>query len=299
MTLRNELTYLGRHFTPSWRYLFNFESAIAYYRNQHQLNVEAATVVADLNLSGIAVRSIEHLLGGHSLFLELSKTAEGLLKLHRDQIAQARDEADCYSVGHKSYLIPLLGEKPLLDLASIYARFSLHPEILAIANAYFQMYTQLRYYNIWHTVSTKAPARESQLWHFDREDHFILKIFLYLSDIDEGAGPFTYAPGTHIKRRQGFRLPDAFIENGIARWNDEQMEAEIPVEQWIRVIGPPGTIIFADTRGYHKGGLARSRDRTLFTCLFTSPASQAPELFDRSRMIQRPTSMAQARALAL
>jgi hypothetical protein len=42
--------------------------------------------------------------------------------------------------------------------------------------------------------------------------------------------------------------------------------------------GDAGTIIFADTRGFHKGGEARTRDRLMYTCMYTSQASDSRRL---------------------
>jgi hypothetical protein len=84
----------------------------------------------------------------------------------------------------------------------------------------------------------------------------------------------------------------------VRRWNDQQMAEVVPAEKWIKAIGPAGSIVFADTRGYHKGGLAREHDRLLYTCLFTSPTSQAPELFERPKQMILPANKAQALALA-
>ena len=49
-------------------------------------------------------------------------------------------------------------------------------------------------------------------------------------------------------------------------------------ERWIHALGSRGTIVFADTHGFHKGGLARKSDRLMYTCMFTSPASESPEV---------------------
>ena len=57
------------------------------------------------------------------------------------------------------------------------------------------------------------------------------------------------------------------------------MAVVVPPEKWLKATGPKGTIVFADTSGYHKGGLARERDRLMYVCMFTSPSSQSKELF--------------------
>ena len=62
--------------------------------------------------------------------------------------------------------------------------------------------------------------------------------------------------------------------------------------------GKNPTIVFADTRGYHKGGLARERDRLMYTCMFTSQASQSQEFLKRSFSFPIPADRELAFALS-
>nr|MBA3442989.1 hypothetical protein [Pyrinomonadaceae bacterium] len=229
---------------------------------------------------------------------ELSAAVEGLEYEQREQLAAARTAADDRDGKQKkTFIFPLLGERPTLDPSDVYVRFALQKPIPRIANAYFGMYTRLRFYNVWHTFTTQDEASASQFWHRDRDDlHHVLKIFVYLSDVDDGAGPFTYAAGTHFKKKLP-REPAYFLEDGyVMRSDDAQLAEVVPPERWMKCTGPKGTIIFADTRGYHKGGLARERDRLMYTCMFTS--SLAPELFTRPDQISLPPDKEQASALA-
>ena len=123
-----------------------------------------------------------------------------------------------------------------------------------------------------------SVLRESQLWHFDREDKLIVKAFVYLDDVEAGTGPFTYAPGTHPKGIHASLKPEFMMEGNVRRTSDAHMEAACPRAEWRVCTGKKGTIIFADTRGYHKGGEARTGDRLMFTCMYTSPASQSKDL---------------------
>jgi hypothetical protein len=70
----------------------------------------------------------------------------------------------------------------------------------------------------------------------------------------------------------------------------------VPPGEWVTSMGPRGTIILADTRGYHKGGLARTRDRIMYTCMFAS-STALQELFERPAAVRLPLDRAQAYAL--
>lgn len=296
MNIRKKIAHAGRHFTPTWRYGFNLKSTMAYLLDHTVPNGEAARILSELNQYGIAISSVDKLLPDSSLFAEMCREVEQLEQVFSPRLEEARIAANQDTESLKTFIFKLLGEVPALDPQSVYARFALQKEILHIANAYFGMFTQLRYYNVWHTLASQSRARESQLWHRDREDHLILKLFVYFDDVVEGAGPFTYAPRTHRKGAIKSE-PQTFTEKGVQRWQDEQMIPIVPENQWIKALGKKGDIVFADTRGCHKGGLARTKDRLLYTCLFTSPTSQVSELFDRSQQFQFPADKSQAFAL--
>jgi hypothetical protein len=276
---------VGRRHEPTWRYAFNLAPTLAYKFSRTRLSSEAARVLTDLNRDGVAMTTSEALLGPDSMFGELETTVNELELSLADRIAAARRAAnDSESIGQKTFIYELLGNRPKLDPHSVYARFGLQKPILQIANAYLGMYSRLSDYNVWHNFVTQVDPRESQLWHHDREDRYILKVFVCLSDIDEGAGPFTYAKGTHLKGENRLSQEPEFIveKDGVKRSDDSQMAKAVPFERWVKGTGKKSTIIFADTRGYHKGGLTRTSERKLYFCRFTSRASESKEIFDLS-----------------
>lgn len=277
--LRSILRSIKR--TPvGWRYGSNLSSTIGYWRDhESRLRPVEKQIARDLDTYGIAISSIDKVLADSAEFEKLDIATGLLLRKKKADIDglqfSANDES---SVGSKTFNLEMLGSEVDFDPQSIFARFALNSSFLNIANTYFRMLARLRYYNVWYTAASKSTARESQLWHFDREDNYILKAFLYLDDVDEGAGPFTYAPATHKKGQFRSINPQHFLEGGVRRTTDEQMDAVYPKKDWKMCTGKKGTIVFADTRGFHKGGEARSKDRLMYTCMFTSPASESKDL---------------------
>ena len=293
-----QIARIGRNYEWTWRYAFNLAPTLAYKFSRPALSGEAARIVSDINRHGVAITSAERLLADTACYRELERAVAEVERELAEELRAARADASKEdAAGQKTFIYELLGRYPVFDPQCVYARFALQQPLLQIANAYFGMYTRLRYYNVWRTFSTHTPARESQLWHRDREDHYILKMFVYLSDVDEGAGPFTYAAGTH-RKGQLRREPACFLEGNVKRSTDSQMAEVIPRDQWVRGTGPKGTIIFADTRGYHRGGLARERDRLMYTGMFTSQASQSQEFLKRQGEFSVPPDRERAFALA-
>ena len=280
----------------TWRCVDNLGPSLAYRLSSQRPSGEAARVLSELNRNGIAISSVSRLLGDVSCYTELRVTLQQLEEDSADEIARAR-ERSLKSDDWKSYVFKLLGERPILDPQSVYVRFALQPPILQIANSYFGMRTRLRFYNAWHNFATNGPARDSQLWHRDPEDRFILKVFVYLSDVCDGAGPFYYASGSHGKGNLR-RLPAGVSQRGARRSSDAEMGLVVPPDSWVKAVGPEGTVIFADTRGFHKGGFARSKERILYNCMFTSQATKWPECFDR-KPTDSPASLGAEQAFAL
>jgi hypothetical protein len=297
-SLRRRVSRAVRNQELTWRYVFNGKPTVAYKLDRPPLGTKERSIAAELSRKGIAFTTVADLLGSTTFFDEVVSSVQEAEERRKDEFLAARRAADdAGAIGQKTFLIELLGRRPVLDPASVFARFALEKPFVRIANAYFGMYTRLRYYNAWHNFRTRAEARESQLWHRDREDFLILKIFVYLSDIDDGAGPFTYVPGSHNKGSLR-REPEFFVEGNVRRTTDEQMARVAPPASWVSGVGRAGTVVFADTRGYHKGGLARERDRVMFVSMFTSPASQSEELLERPGQIPLPADRELAFALA-
>jgi hypothetical protein len=285
-SLLRRVSLVARKNEVTWRYLYNMAPSLAFRKGTGRLSGEQSDVLDTLNRNGIAITSVPRLLADESLFRELQDTVATAERERAAEIEALRKKANDPEIGSKTFLVQFLGDRPKLDVNSIYARFALQNSILDIANAYFGMYTRLRDYNVWRTFVTSGQARESQLWHRDREDLPILKVFVYLNDIDYGAGPFTYAPGTHHKGPVR-TIPESFNEKSVRRSTDEQMAKVVSPDRWVKATGSAGTIVFTDTHGYHKGGLARTRDRLMYFCMFTSPASESKEWFDRSAGLVR------------
>lgn len=268
-----------------WRYIDNLGPTLAYWRQRPRPGIagEAARVVRDLNRDGVAVTTVARLFGSDRCFEEIEASVDRLEHELRDEIVAARARADDIDdVSRKTFTYSFLRhmESSLMSPDDVFVRFALNKAVLGVANSYFQMYTRLHRVIVWHTFPSRMPARDSQLWHRDPEDRHVLKVFVYLTDVDDEAGPFVYARGSHPKGPARRREPEFFFESGktVRRSNDAQMARVVPPDRWATCVGGKGTMIFADTRGYHKGGLARRHERIMYFCTFVSSASPGREM---------------------
>ena len=146
-------------------------------------------------------------------------------------------------------------------------RVALDQQLLEIAAGYLEMWPTLFSIAAWLNYPTDQPPLVSQLWHRDPEDLRILKVFIYLSDVKEYSGPFSYIPGT---QPFGAAVEQARRCGNSLRLSDEKVSKVFPPSTWKVCTGNAGSMILADTVGYHRGGKPTSGVRILATFTYTS-----------------------------
>ncbi len=173
----------------------------------------------------------------------------------------------------KPFLSYLWDNGPLFDPQNPLLKIALDETPLAIANGYLGLYSQFNFYSLNLTLPMPegADALGSQRWHRDPGSRRLCKMFIYLSDVDETAGPFWYIKGS----QEGgiFRLlyPQKHPDGSYPP--EGELENQIPKENFIMSTGRAGTVIFCDTTGFHRGGYATSGKRIMFTSLYLSSDS--------------------------
>ena len=288
LTIAHFLNQSVRHICArtdfTWRYIANLRATLQYHNLRRPLSPTFQNLLRDLRRDGIAKTSVKEFVTDAALFQELDRAVWELEETMAGEIAQLRTKI--HTTGRpKNYLFNLLGSFPSLNPDDVFVRFALQPNLVAFANNYFGMLTKLRYYNVWHNFPTHEPPKASQLWHRDPEDRAVLKMFLYLTKVNPENGPLSYAPGTHLYGKIRNNAPSVRHKEGsvlVKRSDDNQMNTLVPESRWITATAEEGTIVLADTTGYHKGGWVREGERIVYTCMFASGASVSPEIFRRS-----------------
>ena len=101
------------------------------------------------------------------------------------------------------------------------------------------------------------PDFDTNYFHFDDNSDKILKCIIYLNDIitaDDGS--FVYVKNSHINP-----MPSKQEYIGKYARTDDQIIEFYGKDSIVKVLGGKGTILFADTLGYHKGIKPKNRDR--------------------------------------
>jgi hypothetical protein len=209
-----------------------------------------------LHRDGVVVTSFDELIGDQALFDEAAAEARRLHEAWKPEEAEAGSKATFLT---KLATLRFRADDP-------FVRIALHPEVLNVANGYLKLRSTLRALDLWHTRPTPGAAVQTQLWHRDADDVMNVKLFLYFTDVRVPAGPLTYAPDTHpLGNRRDLPEHD---EN--RRSTDEQMARIVPENEWRILEGKPGTIVFADTCGYHKQLKPESDERVKLVAHYVS-----------------------------
>lgn len=111
----------------------------------------------------------------------------------------------------------------------------------------------------------------TRYWHIDGEDRNIIKIIIYLNDVDDRCGPFEYIPKPLTPSYKLFKSVDYTITN-------EEMEKVIPSSQWRQCVGKLGTVIFVDTGQIFHHGKVPEAERTAIFYGYTSHQPKRPDL---------------------
>ncbi len=167
-----------------------------------------------------------------------------------------------------SYPDGMQSDDPLLKVA-------LDKKLLEIVSSYLGLWPCLHSVAAWLNYPTDAAPETSQLWHRDPEDLKLIKAFIYLVDVDEQCGPFTYIPRTHPFGAEAASAQRLEKKKRIA---DDRMMRAFPPQSWQVCTGSANTMILADTLGYHRGGKPTAGRRTLITFTYTSgsPFTERP-----------------------
>ncbi len=113
--------------------------------------------------------------------------------------------------------------------------------------------------------------KKSRLWHMDSEDRKLLKIIVYLNDINEDNGPFQYIPQSLTPEvTRALRYKHGYIK-------DKTMGRVISPSNYRSCTGLAGTVVFAGTASvFHRGKIPVASDRFAVFYDYTSRQPKFP-----------------------
>jgi hypothetical protein len=255
------------------RLLSNRKSRALYEADRAGLDETQERILADVRASGYALASFQDLFADESHWQELEAMRDRFVAETEADLAKGGEHVRV-RVG-KEFVVRLHSYDVVLGFDDPWFRAVASRRLLDIANAYLDMWSKLEYVDVWYSVPQPSDAERisSQRWHRDYNDKHLLKVFLYLVDVDERMGPFQYVPGS----QPGGPYADAWPWQPLGQNypTEAELEALVPASAIEAFTAPKGTLIFCNTAGFHRGGFSTSDPRVLATATYSSPASLA------------------------
>ena len=177
-----------------------------------------------------------------------------------------RDRKKFYELQNKQLLGAALG----LQHGNILESY-LQDIFLDIAEKYLQTSDpKLRNCLAFYHPQNPFPAAASQNWHRDQEDKKILKIFIYYNKVDKANGAVWYVRGSAYGGKNSHIWPN--MHGGSANL-DVSATNKIPPEDIVSFEGPPGTVCFFDSNGFHRGGRVTTGSRIATHACYLAPTA--------------------------
>jgi len=179
----------------------------------------------------------------------------------------------------------IIDQSALLACPAI-AKLAFDPNLVAVAQQFLgapPVHTQT---NCWwskhHSDDLEHIKAAAQQFHQDRDYIRFLKVFIYLTDVDEDGGPHEFIAGSNADYAQVSknRLRSS------KRLSDEYLESVYPKDRFRKFTATRGSIILEDTSGFHKGNPIVSGHRLMLQLEYVSSLFGAPGRYLRAAALE-------------
>lgn len=185
----------------------------------------------------------------------------GLLRLKNIEDSESRQSSTW-----KKFWVRLLDaemQNGRLSADNVFVRYALQPTVINVVATALGEIPWLDYVLLSYSRYAGDDLTSSQLWHRDHDDVRVIKLFSYLTDVEEdGDGPFTFLPRQATDKFGrpvlGSHFPDAQVFDKVPRSDVKVMKA------------PSRTSFMVDTaKCLHMGSrMAPGHGRLLYTATF-------------------------------
>lgn len=181
-----------------------------------------------------------------------------------------------------------------LGADNVFVQYALQPSVINVVATALSEIPWLDYVLLSYSRHTGEELASSQLWHRDHDDVRVIKLFSYLTDVEEdGDGPFTFLPRQSTDKF-GFPLLGSHFP-------DDRVFDKVPRED-VKVMKAPRLASFmVDTaKCLHMGSrMAPGHGRLLYTATFFAFPRMYPGARNRPFSLASNTSALQKLILGL
>ena len=150
-------------------------------------------------------------------------------------------------------------------------KFVLSDAVLQIVTDYFGMVPQMKEVGIWLTPP-QTHQFSSQLFHLDKPECQLVKLFLNIDANNDNSGPLTLLPADvsqMVRQKTGY---EELYFRGDGRLTDQTVFSICSTSDQIMLGGPTGTGGFANTsKCFHFGSRCTPGERKMLTIAFMLP----------------------------
>jgi hypothetical protein len=255
------------------RILSNRASRRRFGQLRPQLDAVQGRILGELRTEGFSVVPFTELFADQAVWETLAADADAFVAETEEGLRrEAAGEESGLRRSTKSFLVRRHAWGASIPADDLWLRTALDARVLDLANAYLGLWSKLEYVDLWHTPPTDEPQRvSSQRWHRDFNDRLLLKAFVYLNDVGADSGPFEYVPRSFPGGELGSLWPWWPGYDGYPP--DEEFARRMEGVRIETFTAPRGTLILCNTAGFHRGGYATGKARTLATWTYCSPAA--------------------------
>tara|TARA_B110000196_G_C21153376_1_gene671345 strand:+ start:11113 stop:11895 length:783 start_codon:yes stop_codon:yes gene_type:complete len=120
-------------------------------------------------------------------------------------------------------------------------------------------------------------------WHRDSAFTHQFKSICYLSDVSSKNGPFMYIKESQNKLKILECYFKKILKVGSTRFSDSEIEDYLvkTKQEVVEVVASSGALVFADTKGIHRGKPIEEGERYVIFCYYWN--SKVPQHFDKLR----------------
>jgi hypothetical protein len=170
-----------------------------------------------------------------------------------------------------------------LTTDSVFVRFAMQPQVVTAVTKYFGEVPVIGYVFLSLSRYVHEPLTASQLWHRDRDDVKVLKLFTYLSDVDDASsGPFTFYLSESVR--------NSFVPKHMP---DKDMLRQTQNAKPTQMFGPKFTSFLVDTGCcYHMGSrVEEGKSRLMYTASFVTAPSMFPNFDNQIVIVRQPSAV--------
>jgi hypothetical protein len=213
-------------------------------------NVFSKKLINDLNFKFQAqIKNLDNI----SIPRDLRKRKKNIESIYSSKI-----DKDIFISGEKkfrNFTDSIKLKDPLINLPEL-IDCSLNKRIISMCSNYFDCIPYLTFLKCVKTYKNKIKEHDTQHFHIDENSVKLLKVFIYLNDVNSKQdGPFYYVQKSfkNINKKWG--------QN--ARWNESYLKKIYGKKNFIPILAKRGDVIIANTVAFHRGIKPMKKDRNI------------------------------------